>query len=189
MGQWQSNQLKQPKFVTKSDGKMNNAFHREAGSKIQLYIRQAGCSQEMYRVTFTMAKRGSPWPSSDRLPPVHEKWNQHTRDRVYLLMLLSENSSTAAIQGQDVIQFVQIMENDNWQRWFMIHPWCSWQGVLGHPKAECLGGSLHALSVGALQNQLPLLSCFSLLDCDQGKIKGCRRSQEVIFLQINCLAR
>lgn len=118
MGQWQSNQLKQLKFVTKSDGKMNNAFHREAGSKIQLYIRLSGCSQEMYTVTFTVTKRGSPQPNFDRLPPAHEKWNQHTKDRAYLLMLPSENSSTAVIQGQDVIQFVQIMENDNWQRWF-----------------------------------------------------------------------
>lgn len=49
MGQWQSNYLKQLEFATRSDGKMSNAFHLEAGSKIQLFVRQAGCFQETYR--------------------------------------------------------------------------------------------------------------------------------------------
>lgn len=51
--------------------------------------------------------------------------------------------------------------------------------------AESLGGSRHAPAGRAEQNQLPLLSYFSLLACNQGKIKGCRRSQKVILLQIN----
>ena len=41
--------MKQFKFVTKSDGKMSNVFHKEAGSKIQLFARQAVCFQDTYQ--------------------------------------------------------------------------------------------------------------------------------------------
>lgn len=45
-----ASQFKEFKFLTKSDRKMSNVFHRDAGSKIQLFARLAVCFHDIYTV-------------------------------------------------------------------------------------------------------------------------------------------
>lgn len=158
----------------------------EAGSKIQLLVRLAVCIQDTHKaVTQAISPLGC------HISTVGERVPQRVGESCALPRHPSSGSLLLThVKGLEPIhiafcriplwQFrIRMLSNlspsrgtDSWQRW--LHPCCSWTVVLGGPYSAWLKVWVAACvpAQRAQQSQLPLLRYFSMLACDQGKIKG-----------------